>query len=950
MHANTQEDDLPSWAPQGLLELERCRQDLQSLKDQQIQELETASRSFECALLGAQREERRLMDRVEQEHQEVRRLLEQLQRDNVARVQAMQNTIDERILNLTQLRDRMQQGGQKSLGQDLQQKLSELLPRELTLSLKRVSFQPNPNLPSLFGKIRVQEQSLRFSVSCGGQSRGACVSSMGVNQTQYRNGNAGEAADSQVTRHMPEKPVTSSGSVRVVRKIRISPRAEETGDEKGSPRTESTLVKEAQVNDTYRDGDITNKPGLSSSPQLPRVPAIDLSTLSDPNTHILGVGGDNDEDLGLFQAVPAFLSDGESENGEEEVAVENSMERNHVRDSPVSSRALILLSSRRPSARHEGGLERTSRCWGSVDSISCEGSYKGHGLTVNQHSTESGTQNDGTGPGKDKSNLTDVRSRQSQNTICDESKGIQAANRNNQSPPNVSKRDSRYSFSSVHIPRTGVRDSAFTQSCLDLSPSNKPPSRTDLSPEETNAGVPGEIWRPASPADSIDSSYTFIVNSPRDYSITLRRAGVDPRLSKSTVDLSRKVPPLIESFGKDKSGQGKCNRNRLLPNASPALRRGLNRIESTNVTRGFKNKNSTEFHCFSAPSSVCRSVSMSAIEVPSACSKQGNGRLKLKTFRSAREQKQGGRGEAEREAKTDQAELAIQEEDGERQDQVRLISKFGKFGSGRAELSLPSGVHAMPQGQLYVVDCGNARVQVTDTRGNILQQVSFQGHEGAAGRRCRNYFDVAVNGKGLIALSCAAEKALLIFSRHGRRLQAFGGGGDELEAPRGVAVNYHDEFLVADTRRGTLTAFKLDPKSGSKLERTVVPGFCKPYLVATGLATGLVAVSERGSETGGAPCVKVLGPNWNTLRILGIDTRLGPVLSCPWGVCIDRDGDVLVADWGKEHRVLLYSAQGSGRPVVTQGLNSPRGLTLLPEGHLVVADSMHNCIKIFQYK
>ncbi|MBN3298263.1 TRIM2 protein, partial [Amia calva] len=741
------------------------------------------------------------MDRVEQEHQEVRRLLEQLQRDNVARVQAMQNTIDERILNLTQLRDRMQQGGQKSLGQDLQQKLSELLPRELTLSLKRVSFQPNPNLPSLFGKIRVQEQSLRFSVSCGGQSRGACVSSMGVNQTQYRNGNAGEAADSQVTRHMPEKPVTSSGSVRVVRKIRISPRAEETG--------------------------------LSSSPQLPRVPAIDLSTLSDPNTHILGVGGDNDEDLGLFQAVPAFLSDGESENGEEEVAVENSMERNHVRDSPVSSRALILLSSRRPSARHEGGLERTSRCWGSVDSISCEGSYKGHGLTVNQHSTESGTQNDGTGPGKDKSNLTDVRSRQSQNTICDESKGIQAANRNNQSPPNVSKRDSR---------------------------------------------------------------------------------------------------------------------NRLLPNASPALRRGLNRIESTNVTRGFKNKNSTEFHCFSAPSSVCRSVSMSAIEVPSACSKQGNGRLKLKTFRSAREQKQGGRGEAEREAKTDQAELAIQEEDGERQDQVRLISKFGKFGSGRAELSLPSGVHAMPQGQLYVVDCGNARVQVTDTRGNILQQVSFQGHEGAAGRRCRNYFDVAVNGKGLIALSCAAEKALLIFSRHGRRLQAFGGGGDELEAPRGVAVNYHDEFLVADTRRGTLTAFKLDPKSGSKLERTVVPGFCKPYLVATGLATGLVAVSERGSETGGAPCVKVLGPNWNTLRILGIDTRLGPVLSCPWGVCIDRDGDVLVADWGKEHRVLLYSAQGSGRPVVTQGLNSPRGLTLLPEGHLVVADSMHNCIKIFQYK
>ncbi len=55
----------------------------------------------------------------------------------------------------------------------------------------------------------------------------------------------------------------------------------------------------------------------------------------------------------------------------------------------------------------------------------------------------------------------------------------------------------------------------------------------------------------------------------------------------------------------------------------------------------------------------------------------------------------------------------------------------------------------------------------------------------------RNYFDVAVNAKGLIALSCAAERALLILSRHGRLLQTFGGGPyiagvprDELEAPR----------------------------------------------------------------------------------------------------------------------------------------------------------------------
>uniref|UniRef100_A0A3Q2QPJ3 NHL repeat containing 2 n=1 Tax=Fundulus heteroclitus TaxID=8078 RepID=A0A3Q2QPJ3_FUNHE len=115
------------------------------------------------------------------------------------------------------------------------------------------------------------------------------------------------------------------------------------------------------------------------------------------------------------------------------------------------------------------------------------------------------------------------------------------------------------------------------------------------------------------------------------------------------------------------------------------------------------------------------------------------------------------------------------------------------------------------------------------------------------------------------------------------------------------------------------------------------------------LTTGLMAVSERGNETGRVPCIRVLEPGWNTIRILGVCSGLGPVLTCPWGLCIDRDGDVLVADWGKQHhRVLIYPSKGVGRPLVSDNLNSPRGLALLPDGHMVVSDSMNHCIKIYQ--
>uniref|UniRef100_A0A3B3Y4X0 NHL repeat containing 4 n=1 Tax=Poecilia mexicana TaxID=48701 RepID=A0A3B3Y4X0_9TELE len=76
------------------------------------------------------------------------------------------------------------------------------------------------------------------------------------------------------------------------------------------------------------------------------------------------------------------------------------------------------------------------------------------------------------------------------------------------------------------------------------------------------------------------------------------------------------------------------------------------------------------------------------------------------------------------------------------------------------------------------------------------------------------------------------------------------------------------------------------------------------------------------------------------VHLLGVCAGMGPVLACPWGICIDKDGNILVADWGEQHRIVLYPAQGVGWPIVRQGLSSPRGLTLLPDGQLAVSDSI----------
>lgn len=419
-----------------------------------------------------------------------------------------------------------------------------------------------------------------------------------------------------------------------------------------------------------------------------------------------------------------------------------------------------------------------------------------------------------------------------------------------------------------------------------------------------------------SPVDSEDSCYTYTINSPVNGSLKQQH-----RRSMSSTELSGKLCLLINTDKDESRGIRMVSRMRLA--SKPDER------QSRSQTRYTQNLSLNR---------VSRSLSMSAIE--------GDKLHKGKELQQYNKDKK---------EKDMPAFGKMAEEDGSTAlDSAFLVKQFGKQGSGRSDFNLPSGIHATVKGQIFVVDCGNARIQVTDLQRNVVQQVSPTGLERSS--RICNYFDVAVNSKGLIALTCAAERAVLVFNRHGRLLQTFGGTSigstnEELDAPRGVTVIREEEFLVADIKRGTLTSLKLDPKTGARLERTVVTGYHRPYLVASCLTTGLVAVSERGNETGRVPCIRVLDPGWNTIRILGVCSGLGPVLACPWGLCIDKDGDVLVADWGKQHyRVLLYPPKGVGWPMVNDSLRSPRGLALLPDGHMVVSDSMNHCIKIYRYK
>ncbi|KAL6101232.1 uncharacterized protein ACO6RY_08198 [Pungitius sinensis] len=850
----------PGWAAQARRDLAQADAELRRLQDLHATETDTVKRGVERAILGARREERRLLERVEQDHRDSQQHLEQVQRENTAAARVSQSLLDQRLCKLAQLQQRIQEvgrqacledGGQKQLLKDVAEFLQ---PWEVSVSLKKVNFKPSsqPNAVH-FGDIRVQEQSLCLQAGgCGPQGQLCALHSP---EMHYEDTNPRGARREK----SPLGQRLTSPTGRVVRKISLSNRSdlESEGEQNPSP--------------------------TNTRPWVPKCEQSDWESSHDDEMESASFQQHGED---VYLSVPKILHNMDAEDLEQVYKINgNGKHYSHT----SQRKTLTVVSGRKPSPSPEQRVEnaKLSHCL-SLDS------------------------------------QVQSRGKVSQET-------------------NI--KHLKYSNSDLRSPKMTPREPLTSQSCLDLTSGVRPDSRVSQSSDEHSLEPHGDNGRAQSPTDSLDSSYTFIVSPPHDYSTNRGSLNYNCRLSKSAVDLTHKTRPMISGGTDEHLGEWAvtCNHlNSMASSTSPSLCKGP-KVSDVGQTRTHQIRQRHLLHqpqtkttvTGSNPPLMARSLSTSVIDRFSQELKRGRGDVGEPTL-------------VELEEEGDSSLTGFNPRG------VHLIRQFGKQGTGRADLTLPSGIHATPQGLLYVVDCGNARVQVTDLRGNVLQQVTSPTCDGSA-RRCRNYFDVAVNAKGLIALSCAAERALLVFSRHGRLLQNFGGSGlgsgkDDLEAPRGVAVTRLDEFLVADIRKGSLIALKLDPKTGSRLERTVVTGFHRPYLVAACTSSGMVAVSERGNETGRVPCIKVLEPGWNTVRVLGICAGMGPVLACPWGIAIDADGNVLVADWAEQHRVLLYPAQGVGWLVVTQGLSSPRGLALLPKGQLAVSDSMHHCVKIYQYE
>jgi DNA-binding beta-propeller fold protein YncE len=122
----------------------------------------------------------------------------------------------------------------------------------------------------------------------------------------------------------------------------------------------------------------------------------------------------------------------------------------------------------------------------------------------------------------------------------------------------------------------------------------------------------------------------------------------------------------------------------------------------------------------------------------------------------------------------------------------KILFKFGKAGSADGELFHPTNIALAPEGDLYVVDTGNYRVQRFTLDGKHVKTLGSVGSTPGSFARPKG---IAVDRSGRMYVGDAAFENVQVFDGNGNLLLDFGqpaAGNEGLSLPAGVSIDYRN--------------------------------------------------------------------------------------------------------------------------------------------------------------
>jgi RHS repeat-associated protein len=268
--------------------------------------------------------------------------------------------------------------------------------------------------------------------------------------------------------------------------------------------------------------------------------------------------------------------------------------------------------------------------------------------------------------------------------------------------------------------------------------------------------------------------------------------------------------------------------------------------------------------------------------------------------------------------------------------------QFGSAGSGDGQFNHPADVAVDDNGDMFVLDRGNDRVQEFNETGEYVRQF---GSEGSGSGELRNPDGLAVNSEDDVWVLDTGNRRIEEFNEDGELMRTAGSG--MIESAEGIAVDRKGEVWVSATYEGHLVVFNSDGEYSKTVgSEGSGPGqFDEPEGLAVD-ANGHVWVAEWDNNR-----VQELGETGEYLGQFGSAGAGVGEISRPYGIAADN-GHVFVGEAGND-RLQEFDEDGgfisdlgtSGSEPGQVSLNIPIGLTANATEDVWIADSGNNRVE-----
>ncbi|NIN65640.1 MAG: TIGR03663 family protein [Anaerolineae bacterium] len=238
-----------------------------------------------------------------------------------------------------------------------------------------------------------------------------------------------------------------------------------------------------------------------------------------------------------------------------------------------------------------------------------------------------------------------------------------------------------------------------------------------------------------------------------------------------------------------------------------------------------------------------------------------------------------------------------------------FITAWGSFGTEPGQFSEPWGIAVDDDGNVYVADTWNHRIQKFTTEGDFVTYWgAHQNTEGQLSEPQGLFWgprDIAIDAEGNLYVTDTGNKRVQKFDSDGNPLGQWGGGGSlpgQFQEPVGIASDQDANIYVADTWNQRIQIF--DPDSRFRRQWRVDAWWGdsvvnKPYLAVDG--EGRVYTTDPEGHR-----ALVFDSEGKLLAIFGKYGTDETSFDLPTGIEVDGEGNVYVSD-SNNHRIMKFA-------------------------------------------